>query len=1545
MKKHFSLILAALMLASSLTAYAAPTSEQIQDAEASGDISALEALVMAEETIGAQASATVTINDTVEKTYNRDLLGVQWEATSRGYAFLDGGTEDLSPAFLNFSDKLFDSTVARWGGASTNDINLMQSIKPLPERSDIYHVDKPTELLSRASNFGVVEFLKANLAINPDMKFIFVVGPWANTPEDVNNFTHFLLDTTGEWAQMRKSYGLIEPINLMAYEVGNENYFTADPDRDIYSPTASREYADKAIGMINAVRADFPDVVFTANVRGRSAVSSNGTAWDDKWIVDIGKMLHSYIDGNISYHSYYEMAATKANMDHIIAKYKEGAGSSAKVKFWITENALFGAANQQSERHNLRCALFNAIFLNEMAERDDVMCANYHNITAENWTLFNVIDGKLYSQSTNDIYRLYETKMGDIYYSTTETSAASGRFSALATKRDDGRMVICMVNMDETTPLHVSFTYKSGEKYKLLHKTTYTGPNIMSAVVSEKTKDIFTTTEASPSQDPFSAITVPAKSIVFAVAEKKTGTYGTYKEPLVEDTYITSVQKSHYYKRLGDTFVAGGIEPENVIYVEKSADADALLGVPSNDPEKIFPYSVYPEILKGNGTVYSLTGGSANLNAINLPGTDFYLCPPYGQSTLNGVSTATVSADGVVTFGGGPSVSVSEYNERRDMLAWAPSAIEEIDGDYTVTVNANKQKYTGFGMRFNMDKNGENYYMLYIGGTRYENTSPKWQLFKVTGSKTATQVLASGSTTKLSGDFTASVKVTGADITVTVTRGSTTETKTYTDTSPFTHAAGEGGKIAFIKGASEDVTISKITVDAANKTCTDTYTASDNNGKALGTATVTTESFGGGDGVTYTGKSSDQVIGSSQFVLMGPSSGNTPVNAPIQANVTNGGPLVISAGINQAALNHNERKCMVTWKPSAFASATDKYRLTVGAYTENSHPGLGIRFHVSADKKSYYMLNIHSPQKDAGKPVWTLYKCVSDTVFPVMYSDAVTSVDTANYMRYDYTADITVLGNTVTVAMNWDGGKKTEYKTFVDQQPFTHKANASGYAGFVKNGQGSVQIKSLKLETYTASSRIENHRFGSGLVLRKIENPNSTPAKVYICNDTNGEYQLLGVVPANGEFVNTLTAKNITNVRVEGGKDLNFYSAVTDTAAYDVGSGTYALSARIGGADAPDAEFSSSKETVIYISGSKLVPLQTGSAAITAKTSAASYTSPAVNCKMTGNFTESFDTYGSVAAKDTSLKTSVRDVTVAGNWVLRQNMRGALSLNPKAMISANSMLLSGPALDPLDNRISYLVYNADIPALNGKYTIKTNINKYNSASGIGIKFHMHDNYDQSYYLLMLNGVNGDSNTWSFYKVVRGAVTHTVKGPSFSSPATSGDGAYSGGDIAVTINVDANNISWSVYGARVGEGKTLSEGKFTDNSFTPISGSVARIGFVASNAFNAGVDSYSQIHDITVTEGVESYCAPTVKTLCDGNIVFLPKYNSNANTRYIRTVLKDGKLENTEVFAADDFSAESPAAFFIPKDEFGITKILVWDTANLRPVCKYITENG
>ncbi|MBR5528751.1 MAG: hypothetical protein IKV97_07070, partial [Clostridia bacterium] len=932
-------------------------------------------------------------------------------------------------------------------------------------------------------------------------------------------------------------------------------------------------------------------------------------------------------------------------------------------------------------------------------------------------------------------------------------------------------------------------------------------------------------------------------------------------------------------------------------------------------------------------------------NEINLCGTEFSITPPYKQSTLKGVTSARMGQYGGLTFDGGPAISATEYIYRRDMLTWSPAIMKELGNAYTLSVSGNKNKYPSFGVRFHINREFNSYYLLNVNGSKNDASSPAWTLYKVTDGTNPVELTKSEKSARVVGDFELEMQVNGGNVTVSVTHSGSTETKTFSDSAPFAHTAGDAGTVAFVKSDGGEVKIKAVSVDAENAEDVRVITAVDDNGKALGTAKVTTASFSGGDGITYTGSSSEQKIGTSDFLMMGPATGYSPLNSPIQAVMQKGGPLVISAGANQAALNYNDRKCMVVWKPDGMMAAIKNYRITADAYVENSHPGLGMRFHINSDRSSYYMLNIHSPQRDPGKPLWVLYKTVGGKTFPVMTSDAVTSVDTSNYMRYDYKLDVTVVDNYVTVAVTWDGGKKSEYKTFCDQEPFSYGANSSAFIGFTKNGSGEVKINALKLETYSQSERVQNHRFGDGIIIRKIENPGNTPAKVFVSNDTNGIYELLGVVPAKGKFVNCLTAKKMTNVRVEGGSDLRFYSDIKDIPAYAVAGELLPLSARIGGKDAPYATFESSRKNIIEISDGKLIPLQTGKTDITAADSGASYTENDVESRFFGKWEESFDSYGNTSVKESSRKTSARDVTVSGDWILRQNIGGPINANPKAMVSDGAMLLSGPSLVPTDKRIAYLIYDKELAGLGGRYEINAELNKYNAASGIGMKFHIHDNYDQSYYMLMLNGTNADMNTWTFYKVVRGKVVDSVKGPSFGSPAESGNGAYSGGDISVKIKVDGNRINWSVYGARVGESATLSAGAYTDDGFTPISGSYGRIAFVASNAANISTDGYHKIYSVSVTENVTKFFRPTVKEYDEGNIVFLPAYNYGNSARFIIAASNGGSMHDFDIFSNADFSDLSAKAFYIPKDMFGKTKIFVWDMTKLRPFGKFITELG
>ena len=127
------------------------------------------------------------------------------------------------------------------------------------------------------------------------------------TPDDANHLAHYLLDEKdeSEWGKMRANDGLEEPVEVYYWELGNE----IDGMANIITDGRVKTYTDWAIGIVEAIKKDFPDEKFL--YCGRSA------AWgvmprdpDDplsplQWGNRILPILAPYIDG-MGFHPYYD---------------------------------------------------------------------------------------------------------------------------------------------------------------------------------------------------------------------------------------------------------------------------------------------------------------------------------------------------------------------------------------------------------------------------------------------------------------------------------------------------------------------------------------------------------------------------------------------------------------------------------------------------------------------------------------------------------------------------------------------------------------------------------------------------------------------------------------------------------------------------------------------------------------------------------------------------------------------------------------------------------------------------------------------------------------------------------------------------------------------------------------------------------------------------------------------------------------------------------------------------------------------------------------
>ncbi len=586
-------ILSAFIL-SDVAARGNVTEQEMIDAYNSGDAEAVEALIRTEDQTNPSKtlSSTLVIEDKDIAPVNRDHFGLHTGLqTSDGAQFLNGNTENLSEGYKTMADKIYNIPVARFG-----DFNLINSLGPRAKRKPTYNLNAilyPSidegGIYEDAPSMGLVESIKAIQAVNPEVKFVILLCINAQTAEDSLHTVQFLTDKKedSDWGALRASYGIENPVNILGFELGNELYFAADFDaeyarmsnadrraynkkddeeklaqREAFYEKVVGEYAAVSTEHINAIRAHYPDSKFYACV-----CKHDGREYADYWTRGVASKLDGIING-LDYHHYYGGVyagySTASEMDYLQSVYSSTAGH--KTKFVLTEHATWSQGNNVT-RYTLYSMMGDASFYNTMQTRDDVICANYHNMIGQ-WAVFDKFGNHYSGFAENELLRMYYNHLGDTVIGCTQVDGTTWSISYLATRRKDGRIVVALVNGYDDTDINVSFNLP--HQYKLLRQRVFTAPNLFSFVYSPKDEDIFVPTVTEMNQSNFSTYRLPAESIVFLTLEQTDSAtpLGPEEDTKDEDEVIYHVEKNQKDVEAGDPFVAGEKEPDNVIYAE-----------------------------------------------------------------------------------------------------------------------------------------------------------------------------------------------------------------------------------------------------------------------------------------------------------------------------------------------------------------------------------------------------------------------------------------------------------------------------------------------------------------------------------------------------------------------------------------------------------------------------------------------------------------------------------------------------------------------------------------------------------------------------------------------------------------------------------------------------------------------------------------------------------------------------------------------------------------------------------------------------------------
>ncbi len=464
------------------------------------------------------------------------MLGVQCEAGGLADISQEPGSIELTNDYKNFAKDWFKCPLYRFGGTSAENMNLMHNIGPFEKREASYfeemtsHTDHIGETRTSPTTMGPVEFIKFVYANNPDAKIIICVSVNSATPEDNKNLAAFLTHRAdeSEWGALRASYGLVEPVEIYAWEVGNEIYASIpykDPVLEWYPPVAKAH--------MDAIRESDPDAKFALCGVGAPwgyAVEADWRRWTTKLLEDLVALGETQFD-YMTCHPYYD-GMTTPYQERTHMKYTEDVakilGEDNTMEFLMTEHSTWTDPLNNGKLQSLDHALSVAQWITRMYHYDNIAGATYHGITAGgmHWAMYRRIDGKIEETLMSEMYRAYSTGVGDRIVKsevisdspTTELLNDSMRFTVMPSVKGDRELNLILCN-DYGPGAEYNLTFEFANNYTLKEETIFTAPNMSSLRYDKNSLDVGTTTVTEKNEKNFSTYRMPPQSLVILKLE------------------------------------------------------------------------------------------------------------------------------------------------------------------------------------------------------------------------------------------------------------------------------------------------------------------------------------------------------------------------------------------------------------------------------------------------------------------------------------------------------------------------------------------------------------------------------------------------------------------------------------------------------------------------------------------------------------------------------------------------------------------------------------------------------------------------------------------------------------------------------------------------------------------------------------------------------------------------------------------------------------------------------------------------------------------
>lgn len=427
-----------------------------------------------------QSMAAVNVSwvideNVIERRADREMYGIncEWSAQKLEDYFIYGEDGSQSP-HPQFPEVWKDTMVfARQAGGSSQSFVWKNSIGPLSQR--------PAQKMWGYQNdklyLGLVEWLQAVYSATPDAEIVYTLNFVNDSLENMADVVEFLVgDGTinyngGEnWAEVRKSLGIENPVKIYTWELANE----LDWSGDRWKVDEYIEYCKKAISIIKSIDPDGKITAFVSTAAHANDVGGDGTSWEN-WHRPILRELGDSID-YLAFHYYYPAGYVRRAdvvFDRIEQDIIDITGSD-RIKILVTEQAA--APNTYTYNkdkpydyclpHTIWGATAVAEFYMRMLLRPSVVATNCHATDSSVWTIVYSDENKNLKRTAvgEAINSFVRFGVGDVVKSELDTFSKneSSNIAGGVVKDADGNLNILFTNRYDSEPVTVDFKFANG---------------------------------------------------------------------------------------------------------------------------------------------------------------------------------------------------------------------------------------------------------------------------------------------------------------------------------------------------------------------------------------------------------------------------------------------------------------------------------------------------------------------------------------------------------------------------------------------------------------------------------------------------------------------------------------------------------------------------------------------------------------------------------------------------------------------------------------------------------------------------------------------------------------------------------------------------------------------------------------------------------------------------------------------------------------------------------------------------------------------------